>query len=224
MIMESREPLNKSWKAAAFLVTVLYLSVTSVSAETYRWKDKAGKIHYGASVPAEYADQPYDVLNKAGFVIEHVEDSSVPQVVKKVEEIKVKEPLISDKERQIQIDRLLVIQYRSEEEIQTALELELAQLGYDSTLIRQSQKSTLTTIREQIRLVADQQRANIEIKADQQENIRKLYRRHLRDEKKLVAVNGREQRIRERFQKKLERYRFLMSGRKAIDEEQAEQG
>ena len=41
-------------------------------------KDKDGKVHYGASVPAEYADQPYDILNSAGIVIEHVEDTTVP--------------------------------------------------------------------------------------------------------------------------------------------------
>ena len=45
-------------------------------ADTYRWKDKDGKVHYGAVVPAEYADQPYDVLNSAGMVIDHVEDTS----------------------------------------------------------------------------------------------------------------------------------------------------
>ena len=54
------------------------LSVTSVTADTYRWKDKDGKVHYGAAVPAEYAEQPYDVLNSAGVVIDHIEDTSVP--------------------------------------------------------------------------------------------------------------------------------------------------
>jgi len=225
MIMESKKPLNKSWKAATFLVAVLCLSVTSVSAETYRWKDKDGKVHYGSTVPAEYADQPYDILNKAGFVIEHVEDSTIPQPVKVEEEVvKKKEPLISDEERQIQTDRLLVIQYTSEEEIHAALELELAQLGYDTILIRQSQESTSTTIREQIRLAANQQRANMEITADQQNNLKNLYNRLIRDEKRLVTVNHRKQRIRDRFEEKLERYRYLTAEKNPVDEEQTDQG
>jgi hypothetical protein len=110
------------------LAGVLGLAATSLAADTYRWKDKDGKTHYGAIVPAEYADQPYDVLNKAGVVIDHVEDTSVPMDVR--EEIKIKEraPLISQEERARQYDRVLVIQYRSEEEITQAMSFELAQL------------------------------------------------------------------------------------------------
>ena len=60
-------------KLAMLIAVILSLSVTSLAAETYRWKDKDGKTHYGAMVPAEYADQPYDVLNNSGQVIEHIE-------------------------------------------------------------------------------------------------------------------------------------------------------
>ena len=56
----------------------LCLLAVPVAADTYRWKDKEGKVHYGAAVPAEYAEQPYDVLNSAGIVIEHVEDTTEP--------------------------------------------------------------------------------------------------------------------------------------------------
>ena len=48
--MESKAFLN-------FLIAML-LSAPA-AAETYRWKDKLGELHYGSAVPAEYADQPY---------------------------------------------------------------------------------------------------------------------------------------------------------------------
>lgn len=209
---------------ATILVTTVCISVTSVLANSYRWKDENGKVHYGAAVPAEYSDQPYDVLNNAGQVIKHVERTTTPKEVWVEEETKTKAPLISNEERQIQTDRLLVIQYKSEEEIQTALEHELAQLGHDTKLIRQSQESTASTIREQIRMAANQQRANLEIKADQAEVIRKLYTRREMDEGKLEAVKKRGDRIRERFQEKLERYRYLTAKNKAINEAQTDQG
>jgi hypothetical protein len=215
---------SRPWVAAVTFVAILCVSVSSVYAETYRWKDNNGKTHYGATVPAEYADQPYDVLNNAGLVIKHVEKSSTPIEVKVKEEIKGRQPLISDEERQRQTDRLLVIQYRSEEDIQKALDLELAQLGYDSKLIIQSQESTTNAIREQIRLAANRQRANIQIEVKQQQEIEKLYARHERDKKKLVAVSKRGDRIRDRYQASLERYRFLISEQKRIDEERADQG
>ena len=203
---------------------ICYLSVTSVTADTYRWKDKEGKVHYGAAVPAEYADQPYDVLNSAGVVIDRIEDTSVPLEVIVEEKVKERAPLISDEERQRQADRLLVIQYRSEEEILAALELQLAQLGYDSRLIQQSYDSANTAIRDQVKQAADQQRANLPISAEQQKGIDGLYARRSRDEQKLATLTRRENRIRERFQADIDRYRYLTSKNEDTDQEQEDQG
>lgn len=212
-------------RIVALLVAGIFcLSVTSLAADTYRWKDKEGNVHYGSAVPAEYADQPYDVLNSAGVVIKTVEDTSVPLEVQVVEKVKERAPLISAEERQRQSDRLLVIQYRSEEDIAKELELEIAQLGYDSRIINQSYKSTNNAIRDQIRQAGNQQRANQPISADQQKGINKLYARLARDNKKRMTMAKREERIRARFAANLERYRFLTSDNDENDEEQADQG
>jgi len=185
--------------------------VAPVCADTYRWKDKEGKTHYGATVPAEYADQPYDVLNNAGMVIDRIEDTREPLEVRAERIVKERAPLISDEERKRQSDRLLVIQYRSEKDIHKALELELAQLGYDSKIIHQSFDSTTTAIREQVRTVADQQRAGVPVNDEKQKQIEKLYRRLERDGKRLATLDSREARIQARFQSELERYRQLTS-------------
>lgn len=218
--MESRSP-----RIVAILIAgILSLSVTSLAADTYRWKDKEGKVHYGAAVPAEYADQPYDVLNSAGMVIDRVEDTSTPIEVRAEQKIQERAPLISEEERLRQSDRLLVIQYRSEEEILDALELEIAQLGYDTRLINQSYDSTHSAIREQIRQAADQQRANQQISPEQQKGIDKLYARLASDEKKRSVMARREERIRNRYQADLDRYRFLTSGDEADNEKPQDQG
>jgi hypothetical protein len=217
--------MESSPRIVALLVAGIFcLSVTSLTADTYRWKDKEGNVHYGSAVPAEYADQPYDVLNSAGVVIKTVEDTSVPLEVQVVEKVKERAPLISAEERQRQSDRLLVIQYRSEEDIAKELEIEIAQLGYDSRIINQSYKSTNNAIRDQIRQAGNQQRANQPISADQQKGINKLYARLARDNKKRMTMAKREERIRARFAANLERYRFLTSDNDDNDEEQADQG
>jgi hypothetical protein len=206
------------------LAVLLCLSVTSLLADTYRWKDKDGKPHYGSAVPAEYANQPYDVLNNAGIVIDRVEDTTVPMDVR--EEIKNEErkPLISLEERLRQYDRLLVIQYRSEGEITQALDFELAQLGYDKRIIEQSRDSTATAIRDQIRQAADQQRAGQTIGADRHKTIEKLYARQRVDQQKHLAMSNREAKIRSRFKKDLERYLFLTLKNRAGNEIQTDQG
>ena len=219
---------SKQWIVAILVVSIFSLAASPLAADTYRWKDKDGKVHYGAAVPAEYADQPYDILNDAGMVIDRVEDTSVPLEVIAEEKIKKERaPLISEEERRIQSDRLLVIQYRSEEDISTALELQIAQLGYDARIINQSYDSTTKAIRDQIRQAADQQRANLPISEEQQKGIAQLYARRAHDEQKKAAMKRRENRIRERFQKDLERYRFLTSGNEKTEEaseEQVDQG
>jgi len=217
-------PVPRPWIMAVLVAGILSLTATPVSADTYRWKDKDGKVHYGVTIPAEYAEQPYDILNSAGIVIEHVEDTSIPLDVIEEKKVLGRQPLISQEERRIQSDKLLVIQYESEEDILNALELEIAQLGYDSRLIDQSYESTSTSIRNQIRQAADKQRAGLEVSAGQQKEIAGLYSRRAKDEKRRSAMQNREKDIRARFQNDLERYRALTSEDKAVDEEQADQG
>ena len=201
------------------LVAGIFLLASSVSADTYRWKDKDGKTHYGAAVPAEFADQPYDVLNSAGMVIDHIEDTREPLEVRAERIVKERAPLISDSERQLQSDRLLVIQYSSEEAILKALELEIAQLGYDSKIIHQSFDSTKVAIKDHVRVAADQQRSGKPIVKKQQQGIDKLYRRLDRDTKRIAALDNREARIRARFQSDLDRYKMLTAVDKASEEE-----
>lgn len=210
--MESK--LHYKTRVMVILVaTICAFLATSLAADTYRWKDKEGKTHYGATVPAEYADQPYDILNNAGIVIEHVERTTTlpPEIIEEEPEATGKQPLISEEVRRIESEKLLLIQYRSEEDIIEALNLEIAQLGYDSRLIRQSLESTSTSIRDQIRQAADQQRAGLPVSENQQKEIAGLYARHGRDERRQTAMLKREERIRTKFQSDLERYRYLTS-------------
>lgn len=190
----------------------LFLSVTAVSADSYRWKDKEGETHYGAAVPPEYADQPYDVLNDAGLVTGHIKVTREPQQVNVEPMDEEQAPDISEEEqRQRKSDRLLVIKYRSEQDIQDALNLKITQLGYESKIIQQSFDSTAAAIRDQIRLAADEQRAGIQVNADQQQRLDKLYLRLTRDENRISALDERERSIRTRFKADLDHYRRLQT-------------
>jgi len=207
------------------IALIISLSAASLAAETYRWKDKDGKTHYGAAVPAEYADQPYDVLNSAGQVIERIEDTTIPLEVIAAKKIKKERaPLISEETRQIQSDKLLVIRYSSEEEILNAQELEIAQLGYDTKVIIQSYESATTAIRGEIGKAADQQRAGQEISAETQQKIDQLYARQTQDQHRRAVMANREARIRARYQAEIERYRYLTSENEETDQAPTDQG
>lgn len=219
------KPVCRAPGAVLVIAGIISLWLTSLSADTYRWKDKDGNTHYGEAVPAEYADQPYDIINKAGIVIEHIEDTSVPlEVIAEKKGQKERAPLISEEQRQIQSDRLLVIRYSSEEEIMKARELEIAQLGYDTKVINQSYKSTTDSIRNQISQAANRQRAGQPISAEQEQEIRKLYARQAQDAEKKLLMSQREERIRARYQEDLDRYRYLTSEPDESDQQTTDQG
>jgi len=218
-------PVSLPKIVAILIAGIIGLSATSVVAESYRWKDKDGKTHYGAAVPAEYRDQPYDILNNAGMVIERVEDTSVPLEVRAEKKIKKsRAPLISEETRRIQSDKLLVIRYSSEEDILKAQELEISQLGYDKKVINQSYDSATTAIRSQISQAADQQRAGQQISPEAQTKIDQLYARQAKDEKRRAVMNNRETQIRLRYQAEIERYRFLTTDSEETDQTPPDQG
>jgi len=203
---------NMGLKSSSIVIAAsLLLWAVPLAAETYRWKDKDGKIHYGATVPADHADLPYDILNDAGLLIEHVENIREPVIEQETveEEINTREPLIPEEERRRQSDYLLIVQYRTEADIEKALNYELTQLGYDSLFINRSIEDAKASIRNNIRQAADQQRAGIQVGKDKDKQIRQLYARLSSDEKKLSSLEQQEARIRARFKADLQRYREL---------------
>ena len=112
----------------------------------------------------------------------------------------------------------MVLRYGSEEEITKALELEIAQLGYDTKVINKSYESTSLAIRNEIGEAANLQRSGQQVTAQQQKQIDRLYAGLAQDEKKRAAMSKRENRIRIRFQEELERYRFLTSETEETEE------
>jgi hypothetical protein len=61
--------------ALALAVTAAWTSIAMASDENlrvYRWVDDQGVVHYGDSVPPQYADDAHDVLNGEGVQISHV--------------------------------------------------------------------------------------------------------------------------------------------------------
>lgn len=201
-----------NWRLTSSILAILVaaLITTPVMAETYRWKDKDGKIHFGSTVPAEYADLPYDVINKSGLVVRRVEPfTQAPEVVEAAEKKEKQEKQNKDS-RQEQSDRLLLIKYESDVAIQKALELELEQVGYDNMLINKSFANTNAAIIDKVRLAADQQRAGIEVSGAQTTELNRLYRSLEIDKAKLAAMGSRKEKVTERFKVELLRYQELV--------------
>jgi Domain of unknown function (DUF4124) len=73
-------------RRAALIAVIALAGFTSVSGHAqkqqqklYRWVDNAGVVHYGDSVPPEYADKDRDVLNKQGVAVGFEEGEVTPE-------------------------------------------------------------------------------------------------------------------------------------------------
>ncbi|MGH8197061.1 MAG: DUF4124 domain-containing protein [Steroidobacteraceae bacterium] len=77
--------MNRWWSKALLPVVLLALIAGAADAQSdkqkklYRWVDKNGQVHYGDSVPPEYAEQDRQVLNRQGVAVGKEEGTITPE-------------------------------------------------------------------------------------------------------------------------------------------------
>lgn len=196
------------------LLAVTLLPETALAERVYRWVDDEGKVHFGRTLPPEYADKPYQILNQDGVVIERVDDplALLAPAQADAEKDKKPAPLFSEDEVRLRSDRLLVLKYQSVEDIREAMELEVAQLVYDERLTVQSQSSTMQAMTGQVHTAADRQRAGLPPDVELEKAISSLRNRLRKSENTLVELKTREAKIRETFSQEMNRYEYLQNG------------
>jgi hypothetical protein len=103
--------------------------------KTYRWVDKNGQVHYGDSVPAEYAEQDRDVLNKQGVPVGREEGTITP------EEAAAKaaaDKAARDEQKRKLRDRVLLQTYQSVKELEVLRDNRLELVDAQLTIQEQS--------------------------------------------------------------------------------------
>lgn len=104
--------------AIAVFAVLLLAFVQAAAAEQeqklYRWVDDQGAVHYGDSVPPEYADADKQILNEHGITVDVVQGKKSPE-----ELAEEKRQLEREAERELQRrqDRALLATYLSVDEI-----------------------------------------------------------------------------------------------------------
>ena len=101
----------------------------------YRWVDKQGQVHYGDSVPPEYAEQDRDVLNKRGIAVGREEGTITPEeaAAKAAEEKAAR-----DEQKRKLRDRVLLQTYQSVQELEILRDNRLDLVDAQLTIQEQS--------------------------------------------------------------------------------------
>jgi hypothetical protein len=99
-------------------ITVLFLLPLAAGAQqrqAYSWVDDEGVVHYGDSIPPEFADKPKNVINEHGITVDHIRGKKTPE---EIEAERAAAELELQKELQNRADRALLATYQTVDEIE----------------------------------------------------------------------------------------------------------
>lgn len=96
------------------LLLSLPLAASADEGKVYRWMDTEGQIHYGDSIPAEYAELPKDVINEHGVAVDLLEGKKTPE---ELEAERLETERMVAREKQQRADQALLATYLTVEEI-----------------------------------------------------------------------------------------------------------
>jgi hypothetical protein len=127
-------------KHAAWIITALALMASAgwVHAQgatsgrkLYKWVDAQGLVHYGDSIPPEYASQEQDIINAQGVEISHIDAQ------KSAEQLAAEDRKKAEAEEQLHRDQNLLNTYVSLQEIERLRDQRLALLADQMRLTNQ---------------------------------------------------------------------------------------
>lgn len=100
---------------ASFLLSVMSLALPASAQTLYKWVDENGVVHYGDSVPPEFADNEKEIVNKEGVTVDRLRGKMTEEELaeqRRMEEQRLQEEL------QLRSDQALLATYLSVEEIE----------------------------------------------------------------------------------------------------------
>lgn len=183
-------------------------STTNKGAVTYKWTDEQGVVHYGDTVPPQYAQQERAVLNSRGVEVRKLDAQ------KTREQLAAEERTQQDVLRQKQHDAFLLNTYTSVKDIEALRDLRLDQMSGQKVAAEQYVDSLHS------RLSALQKRAKVfkpyserpdahKMPDDVAENLVHTLNELRTQSNTLSQKNEEEVTLKAQFQADMERYREL---------------
>ena len=146
-----------AWSAKLLLSAVVLALLAGAAAaqsdkqkKLYRWVDENGQVHYGDSVPAEYAEQDREVLNRQGVPVGREEGTVTPE---EAAAKAVADKAARDEQKRKLRDRVLLQTYQSVQELEILRDNRLDLVDAQLTIQEQS-LSNLRAQRAQIERMA----------------------------------------------------------------------
>ena len=203
--------MKSFWVISAFLLSLSLSAMADSPQKLYRWVDSEGIVHFGDSVPAEFAETEKQVLNEHGVIIDVLRGKKTTE---ELAEEKRQNELRRALELQRRADLALLATYLSVDEIvlhrDRRVELFQAQTRVTELYLRNQRRrlSTLQKEAQKFRPYSNDPDAPL-IDRDLAEDIadtKEIIERH---EGNLLRFHGDEADIIERFDGDIDRFKML---------------
>lgn len=201
-------------KRFSLFVMLLIASQAVLAQHVYRWVDESGEVHYGHAVPPEHAHRGYDRLGRDGTVRESVAPALTPEErAARAARLALEAEAEAEQRSQETRDRMLLAAYRSADDIEAAMLMQLAALEAQRSQLNSALADEVRRFENQIARAAQQNRDGFEVpeQLTQSINVSRAETQRLR--RRLVELDEEEQAIRQRFKAEADRFRELTSYR-----------
>jgi hypothetical protein len=153
-------------RACSIVLTIfgllLSLAVQAEQAEhnRYKWKDAEGNLHYDDALPPAALQFGYDVVNKSGMVVKHVDAPRTPEQIQADKAAAAK--LAEEKhamEEQAQRDQQMLAAYPNEQDLSRAQQGQLDSLDQEAHATQVSLASQEKSLTDMLSRAADLERS-----------------------------------------------------------------
>ena len=177
------------------------------AAAFYRYKNTQGSMVIESSIPPEYVNKGYEILNKYGQVIETI----VPPESQTVLGVKMRAQ--KARELQRQKDEALLLRYGAVEDIESSRKRTLAEFDARIGILRSNLQSMKLQVERELSNAADLERAGRKPSPTALKNLDDL-RHEIAETEKVIKRHEDEKSVaRDNFAKDIERLRILLDER-----------
>jgi chromosome segregation ATPase len=197
---------------AALLATTLAAGALAQdkTPKLYKWVDKQGVVHYGSSVPPEYANQQLDVLNSQGVTIKTLNAPKTPAEIAKEQQTQaaVAEKTQQDEQQQAN-DQMLRDTYTSVLDIQRDRDSRLAAMDSQIKLTNNAISGLQKTLADYQARATELTQAHKPVPANLKNSMDSVQQQLEADQQLLLQQQQSEQATRERYEAYITRFKQL---------------
>lgn len=201
------------------LIAVVAVSLATVSlashaggTKLYKWKDKNGVVHYGTSIPPQYAQQKSEVLNAQGTVVKTIQAPKTPAQIAAEEKQKAAAKEQARQEAaQRQHDQVLLDTYTSVADMQRDMNSRISAIDSQINVTTSSISGLQSSLADYENRASRRTKAGKPVPADVQQKLDDLRDQLATNQKLLMQQEQKEQAIRSQFKADIARFKELQA-------------